>query len=146
MRKFLLICVILLLSMAGCGAVVAVLADQAEKSLTLESPYAVETEPEEVSSETVGQENARKSAESYLDGAAFSRKGLVKQLEYEGFSHEDAVYGVDSVRADWKQEAAESAQSYLDSSSFSRSGLRKQLEYEGFTPAQAKYGVTQTGL
>ena len=45
-------------------------------------------------SETAGQENARRSAESYLDTAAFSRSGLIKQLQFEGYSAADASYGV----------------------------------------------------
>ena len=47
--------------------------------------------------ETVSQESARRSAESYLAFAAFSRQGLIDQLEFEGFSTEEATFGVDSV-------------------------------------------------
>ena len=39
-------------------------------------------------------EEAAQSAESYLDSSAFSRSGLIEQLEYEGFSHAQAVNGV----------------------------------------------------
>jgi hypothetical protein len=42
-------------------------------------------------------EQAVKSAESYLDFSSFSRQGLIDQLEYEGFTHEQAVHGVDAV-------------------------------------------------
>jgi hypothetical protein len=96
--------------------------------------------------ETVSESNARKSAASYLKSSAFSRSGLIKQLEYEGFSNQDATYGADAVGANWNEQAAKSAASYLKSSAFSRSGLIKQLEYEGFTTAQAEYGVSTTGL
>jgi hypothetical protein len=102
-------------------------------------------EVEEVK-ETVSQSNARRSAESYLTVSAFSRSGLIKQLEFEGFSVSDANYAVDVVEVDWNEQAAKSAASYLDVSSFSRSGLIKQLEFEGFTPEQAEYGVSTTGL
>jgi colicin import membrane protein len=101
---------------------------------------------EEASSETAGQENARGSAESYLDSMAFSRTGLIKQLKYEGFSISDATYAVDAVSPNWNLQAAKAAQSYLDSMAFSRSGLIEQLEYEGYTAQQAVYGVNQTGL
>jgi hypothetical protein len=42
-------------------------------------------------------EQAWKSAESYLDFTAFSRSGLIDQLEYEGFTTEQATYGVDKT-------------------------------------------------
>ena len=96
--------------------------------------------------ETVSESNARKKAASYLEYSAFSRSGLIEQLEYEGFSNQDATYGADAVGANWNEQAAKSAASYLKSSAFSRSGLIKQLEYEGFTTAQAEYGVSTTGL
>ena len=44
--------------------------------------------------ETVSQENASASAKSYLDTMPFSRSGLIEQLEYEGFTHAQSVYGV----------------------------------------------------
>jgi colicin import membrane protein len=100
----------------------------------------------EASDETAGQDNARRSAENYLDTAAFSRKGLIKQLEFEGYSTADATYAVDAVNADWNEQAARSAKSYLETSPFSRSGLIQQLEFEGFTHGQAVYGVNEAGL
>jgi hypothetical protein len=100
----------------------------------------------EAAKPTTAQSNAVRSAENYLDFAAFSRSGLIKQLKFEGFSTGDATYAVDNIDVSWKKEAAESAKSYLEMSSFSRSGLLKQLAFEGYTPAQATYGVNQTGL
>ena len=85
-------------------------------------------------------------AADYLDFMSFSRSGLIKQLEYEGFTQEDATYGADALNVDWNEQAAKKAADYLDFTSFSRSGLIKQLEYEGFTQAQAEYGVSTTGL
>lgn len=96
--------------------------------------------------ETAGQENARESAESYLDLSAFSRTGLIKQLKFEGYSEKDAVYGVDAQKADWNKQAAASAEAYLDMSSFSREGLIDQLVFEGYTRAQAEFGVKKVGL
>jgi hypothetical protein len=94
---------------------------------------------------TMGEKNALKKAQSYLDVMAFSYSGLIKQLEYEGFTHQEAEYGVNNVEADWNEQAALKAQSYLDVMPFSRDGLIKQLEYEGFTKAQAEYGVQAVG-
>jgi hypothetical protein len=93
-----------------------------------------------------GQQNAVRSAEDYIDMSGFSRQGLIKQLEYEDFSTEDATFAVDHITVDWNVQAARSAKEYLDMSGFSHSKLVAQLEYEGFTPAQAEYGVTAAGL
>ena len=77
--------------------------------------------------------------------SAFSYTGLISQLEYEGYSTEDATFAADNCGADWAEQAAKSAKEYLDYSSFSRDGLIDQLEYEGFTHDQAVYGVEQNG-
>lgn len=95
---------------------------------------------------TTAQKNAMRSATSYLDFMSFSYDGLVGQLEYEGYSHEDAVFAVDHCGADWNEQAALKAQEYLDFMPFSRDGLIDQLEYEGFTYDQAVYGADAVGL
>ena len=69
----------------------------------------------------------------------------MEQLEFEKFTHEQAVYGADNCGADWNEQAALKAASYLDMTSFSREGLIDQLEFEGFTAEQAEYGVSQNG-
>lgn len=95
---------------------------------------------------TVSQQNALRAAGDYLKFSAFSRPGLIHQLEYEKYSIEDSTWAVDRVTVDWNAQAAKSAADYLKFSSFSRSGLVEQLLYEGFTPEQAEYGVSTTGL
>lgn len=95
---------------------------------------------------TAGQKNAYQSALSYLDSGAFSKSGLVEQLEYEKYSKDDAEWAVDHLDVNWKEEAVKSAKEYLASDSFSHDGLVEQLEYEGFTAEQAEYGVSQAGL
>ena len=57
-------------------------------------------------------------AKDYLSFMAFSYDGLVDQLEYEKFSYDDAVYGVDNCGADWNEQAAKKAEEYLDFMSF----------------------------
>lgn len=94
---------------------------------------------------TMGQSNALRSAKSYLDYTAFSYSGLIEQLEYEGFSTEDATFAADNCGADWNEQAAKMAQSYIEYSSFSRQGLIDQLKYEGFSSEQAEYGVSAIG-
>jgi hypothetical protein len=46
---------------------------------------------------TRSEENAIQKAGEYLDFMAFSRSGLIDQLEYEGFTTEQATYGVDKT-------------------------------------------------
>ena len=99
-----------------------------------------------VSSETVSQKNAVAKAKSYLGYTAFSHDGLVAQLEYDQFSHADAVYGSDNSGANWNEQAAAKAKSYMSYSSFSRGSLIAQLEYDKFTQVQAEYGANAVGL
>lgn len=94
---------------------------------------------------TMGQRNALRKAKEYLAFMSFSHSGLIKQLEFEGYTSEEATYGADNCGADWNAQAAKKAKEYLDISAFSRDGLIKQLEYEGFTNAQAVHGVTANG-
>ena len=94
---------------------------------------------------TSDQAEALDRALSYLSSSDFSYNGLVEQLEYEGFSHEDAVYAADNCGADWNEQALRSAQSYIEYSAFSYLGLLGQLEYEEFTDEQAKYGADNCG-
>ena len=94
----------------------------------------------------LGNRNAATRAVSYLDTMAFSYEGLVRQLEYEGFAHSEAVYGADNCNADWDEQAARKAHEYQEIMAFSREGLVEQLEYEGFTRAQAEYGASSVGL
>lgn len=95
---------------------------------------------------SVSKTQAVRSAASYLRYMSFSRSGLIRQLEFEGFSNEDATYGVDRQNADWYAQAAKTAASYLKTMSFSRSGLIRQLLFEGFSQAEAEYGVNSVGL
>jgi len=46
---------------------------------------------------TMGEKNAVEKAKSYLRVMAFSREGLIDQLEYEGFTQSQAEYGVRAV-------------------------------------------------
>lgn len=94
---------------------------------------------------TLSQQNAVGKAQSYLDFAGFSRTGLIGQLEYEGFSTEDATFGADNAGADWNAECAEKAKSYLEFSSFSREGLADQLAFEGFLATEIEFGLAAVG-
>ncbi|GAB3558785.1 hypothetical protein GCM10027405_05490 [Arthrobacter alkaliphilus] len=95
---------------------------------------------------TVSQQNALRKAAQYLNYTAFSRTGLIGQLEFEKYSTEDATWAVDRVTVDWNVQAAKKAKDYLKYTSFSHASLADQLTFDGFTPEQAEYGVSQAGL
>ena len=110
-----------------------------ESTATTEAPVAT-------SNLTMGQSNAVSKALDYIEYSAFSKKGLLGQLEFEGFSTADSKFAVNYIDVDWFEQAALKAADYLDYSSFSRKGLIDQLLFEGFTREEAVYGVDQTGL
>ncbi|WP_256718324.1 Ltp family lipoprotein [Rhodococcus sp. D-1] len=76
---------------------------------------------------TAGQKNAVRAAKDYLAYTAFSRQGLIEQLEFENYSTDDATFAVVYVAPDWNIQAAKAAQDYLDYTAFSRQGLIDQL-------------------
>ena len=98
-----------------------------------------------VEAHTSEQSAALSKAFDYLEFSSFSYSGLVDQLEYEGFSTEDASWAADNCGADWNEQALQSAKNYLDYTAFSYTGLIGQLEYEGFTTDQATYGADNCG-
>lgn len=101
------------------------------------------TAPPPISAE---QRNAARSAADYLDGQSFSRKGLISQLAFEGYSTKASTAAVDSLHVDWNAQAVLTAKNYLADQAFSRKGLTEQLEYEGFSASQAAHGVKGAGL
>ena len=154
--------IVVLLLLGSCGRSSETPTETTPATATLATTAPIETtaavDPEEtvattqgteapavVDTATVGEKNALRKAHDYLNYSAFSYTGLIGQLEYEGFTTEEATYAVDNCGADWNEQAAKKAEDYLDYSSFSRSGLIDQLKYEGFTSEQAEYGVSQNG-
>ena len=121
--------------------------EKPEEKLTEEPKEKLKEEPKEDKvTETLSQKNAVRKAEQYLRTMPFSKSGLIAQLEFEGFSTEDATYAVNKIDVNWKEQAVKKAKSYLDTMAFSRSGLIEQLEFEGFTTEEATYAVDQIGL
>lgn len=94
---------------------------------------------------TLGQKNAIKKAESYLNVMHFSKQGLINQLEFEKFSTEDAVFAVEYIVVDWNEQAAGKAKDYLKTMAFSADGLRSQLDFEGFTSEEIEYAIAAVG-
>ena len=93
----------------------------------------------------------------------FSKDGLIEQLEYEGYTHEQAVYGAEQAYSSasgtsasanssssvsttvGEQNALQSALQYLNSMPFSYTGLIEQLKYEGYSDSEAKYAADNCG-
>ncbi len=96
-------------------------------------------------SASMGEKNALSMAKNYIDIMPFSYSGLVEQLEFEGYSHSEAVYGADNCGADWNKQAEKQAANYLALMPFSRQELIEQLEFEGYTHSQAVYGAEANG-
>lgn len=150
MKKILivLLSLTLLITIVGCAS------EEVEKPVEqeieeVEEVVKVETkEPEESkeSKDTLAQQNAVKKAEDYLKLMAFSKSGLLEQLEFDGFENGDAVYAVDKVTVDWKEQAVKKGKDYLEIMSFSSAGLIEQLEFDGFSKEEATYGVDKIGL
>jgi colicin import membrane protein len=82
----------------------------AEKTERVEEPTeSTIVDKEEATNETLSQKNAVRKAKEYLSVMAFSKEGLIKQLEFEGFSNEDATYAVNQIDVDWKEQAVKKA-------------------------------------
>lgn len=97
------------------------------------------------------QENAVRSARSYLGMSGFSRAGLIAQLSSsagDGYSVGDATAAVDSLSVDWNDNAEKSAKQYLSMTGFSCKGLVQQLSSSAgdkYTKSEAAYGAQQAG-
>lgn len=94
---------------------------------------------------TTGESNALRKAYDYLNIMAFSRNGLIRQLEHDGFTTAEATYAVDNCYEDWFKQAASKAEQYLSIMGFSKERLIQQLEHDGFTHEEAVYGAEQNG-
>lgn len=85
---------------------------------------------------------AIKRAQTYLNiGPSMPPRGLREQLEFEGFTHDVAVYALANCGKDWNKQAVIAAKDHLSSLPYSYSALIKQLEDDGYTTKQAVYGV-----
>ena len=105
-----------------------------------------ESEKEEITKgEIPAESEIEKKADDYLKIDAFSREGLIEQLEYEGYAESDAEAAVNSLKIDWQKQADKKAKSYLSIDAFSKKGLTEQLEYVGFTSEEAELAVSGCG-
>lgn len=145
--------VILALLLTACAPVAPTLAPAVASpsaSLPAASAASIAPTPAPAPELTPSQQNAMRSAGSYIDLMGFSRTGLIKQLEFDEYPTADAEIAVAALEAngtaDWNAEAVQSAKSYTDFTGFSRQGLIDQLTFDGYTPEQADQAATAVGL
>ena len=88
-------------------------------------------------------ENAIRQATNFSENFHLSKKGLLRQLLYNGFSKEIATSAINSIKADWKQNALKKADQYLLTGYFSKKRIYIQLfsPSEGFTHEEALYAM-----
>ena len=93
---------------------------------------------------------AQQAAQQYLQTQAFSRQGLIDQLDSSAgsqYSQSAATQAVGSLSVDWDKQAVQAAQQYLQTQPFSCAALVEQLASSAgsqFTQAQAEYGAHHT--
>lgn len=103
MKKFLKFIGVALLAFICIGLIAAACTDtEATDTSALTEPTTATTKTETVAEETapdisISQRNAVRSAEAYLDFMAFSRDGLIEQLEFDGFTAEQAAHAADAL-------------------------------------------------
>lgn len=110
-----------------------------------EEDKAENSNQEQSASITIEQRNAIRQAESYLLIMPFSRKSLIEQLKFEGYSEAVATFAVDNITVNWNEQCYKKAKDYLDIMAFSKSGLIDQLEFEGFTDEQIEHAIEKVG-
>ena len=111
-----------------------------------ETAEEVEEEPKEEEPQlTMEQKNAIKQAENYIAMMPFSKTGLINQLEFEGYSNEDATFAAENITVDWRAQAVKHAETYVETMAFSRQGLIDQLVFEGHSQEDADYAATEVG-
>jgi hypothetical protein len=97
-------------------------------------------------------QNAISSAKQYLQTQAFSKQGLIDQLDSsfgDKYPVGVATAAVDSLNVNWNAEAVQAAKDYLQTQSFSCQGLVEQLSSsfgDKFTLSQARYAAQRVGL
>ena len=88
--------------------------------------------------------DALKEAKRYFKTFSFSYYGLIKRLEKNGYSHEDAIYAANYCGANWNEQVVKTAKNYLHFEACSYNKLLDDLILiEKFTYDQAVYGISK---
>ena len=116
-----------------------------ETVILLDGEVAATPAPEPEKAPALGKDNALAQAKKNLSLMPFSYSGLIKQLGYSGYSHDEAVYAADACEANWKEQAEKQARAFLELTNFSADALIRQLMIVGFTQEEAEYGAMAAG-
>jgi hypothetical protein len=87
------------------------------------------------------REAAAIEAKIYFDENYYCRAELIYQLEYDGFTNDAAVYGVDSLGADWLFEAMGKAD-WFEIEGYTYEETLDELYAAGCTQEEAEYAVS----
>ena len=116
-------------------------------NITYETPDSdSSSQGEQTAAATENQQKALDKANEYVNTLALSHDGLVKQLEYDGYSTDVATYAADNCDTNWNKEAKEMAEQYMESTTYTYKAMVQQLQAEGFTKDQAEFGAKAAGL
>lgn len=92
-------------------------------------------------------ERARESAQLILDAGGISREELINQTRIGDITDAEATTIVDSLGADWNEQAAIAAKNYVTTlGTATRDDLITALTGRGFTAEQAAAGAAAVGL
>jgi len=89
-------------------------------------------------------EQARVTAHEYLVVVAFSRDGLINQMQIaDGFPPDVSAEAVDALDVDWNEQALRAATQHLEGEPMTRDELVRLLtsEFGQYTIAQAEYAA-----
>ena len=67
---------------------------------------------------------------------------MIRQLEFEGVSHDDAQWAVDHLTIDWNEQALQKANSYRLRMNLPHANIRRLLASEVFSAEQIDYAMT----
>lgn len=106
-----------------------------------------QTEPD-VEEGTPSQKAAYEEAVEELEKVDFSKAGLIKHMEEEKVTTEDATWAVDHLgcQVDWLLQAEKRAAAIKAKGEISKDALVAALLEDGFTPEEAEHGATQNNL
>jgi hypothetical protein len=119
-----------------------------EAATALQQEQSQQNQDEQTQTENEGASEQRRAiarAESYTNLMAFSRARLIQQLEFEGFTHNDAQWAVDQLTIDWNEQALKKANSYHSLMSLPPDNIRRLLASEDFSEEQIDYAMTNMG-
>ena len=103
----------LIFGLTACVVIEDPISDTNQSSFGSATPSDNKTIESTVDNASLGEKNALRSAKNYLSIMAFSYSGLIRQLEFEKYTTEEATYAADNCGADWNEQALKKAKNYF---------------------------------